>query len=77
MKEESFKVIKAKLRSGEFEFETLAIKGIRYSFLGKFVMTDFSDPTDESEILSGILQKYRNGKIIATIELTFDYWASD
>lgn len=73
----SFKIISPKLRGGEFDFKTQAIKGISYSFAGKFVMTDFSNSTEESEILSGVFFKYRNGKLIATVYLDFDYWVGD
>ncbi len=73
----SFKIMKPKLFGSQFDFKTAAVKGISYSFSGKFVMTDFSNSTEESEILSGAFFKYRNGKLIATIYLDFDYWIGD
>jgi hypothetical protein len=73
----SFKILAPKLRGAEFSFTTVAIKRISYSFAGNFKMTDFSKSTEESEILSGVLFKHRNGKIIAEVNVDFDYWVGD
>jgi hypothetical protein len=73
----SFRILAPRLRGSEFSFKTNVIKGVSYSFAGLLKMTDFSESSQESDILWGVLFKHRRGKTIASVTLDFDYWVGD
>lgn len=60
-----------------FSFTTKQIKGISYSFIGRFLRTDFVESEYEPNrpVLKGTLKKYKNGKKIAEAKTKFSYFA--
>ena len=65
------------LNRRRFAFNTVRVKGISYSFSGRFLRTDFvnADLDFDKPVLSGTLRKYRNGKKVAESRVRLSYFA--
>ena len=61
----------------QFVFTTRAVKGISYSFSGRFLRTDFvnTELNFDRPVLVGKLIKYRNGKKVAEANIKLSYFA--
>ena len=58
-------------------FTTLAVRGISYSFSGKFLkggVYSAGDFDDETPVLEGTLTRFRDGKKVAEANLKFTYF---
>jgi hypothetical protein len=65
------------IKQNNFTFTTAALRGVSYSFAGKFLKGgDFAATwTGEDEpVLEGVLTKFKNGKKIAEAKLKFIYF---
>jgi hypothetical protein len=60
-----------------FVFTTGKVRGVSYSFNGRFIRTDFVNQELDfnKPVLTGILVKYRNGRRVATANVTLNYFA--
>lgn len=61
----------------KFTFTTLALKGVSYSFSGKFLKGGNFAATalnDEVPVMEGTITKYRDGKKVAEAKLKFIYF---
>ncbi len=61
----------------KFIFTTVKVKGISYSFSGRFLRTDFvnADMDFDKPVVVGTLSKYRNGKRVAQANVKLSYFA--
>jgi hypothetical protein len=61
----------------QFLFTTVKVKGISYSFNGRFLRTDFVDTEInlDKPVLVGNLRKYRNGRKVAEADVKLSYFA--
>ena len=57
-------------------FATLTIRGVSYSFSGKFLRGGVfaAQALDEEPVLEGVLRKHSRGKIVAEARLRFSYF---
>lgn len=60
-----------------FVFTTAKVRGISYSFAGRFLRTDFvdADMNFDKPVLEGRLTRYRNGKKVAEATVRLSYFA--
>jgi hypothetical protein len=60
-----------------FVFTTAKVKGISYSFSGRFLRTDFvsADLDMKKPVLVGMLSKYKRGKKVAEANVELGYFA--
>jgi hypothetical protein len=60
-----------------FVFTTKKVKGISYSFAGRFLRTDFvnTEMNFDRPVLVGKLSKYRNGRKVAEANIKLSYFA--
>ncbi|HEX8140961.1 MAG TPA: hypothetical protein VF553_00075 [Pyrinomonadaceae bacterium] len=60
-----------------FVFTTKRVKGVSYSFAGRFLRTDFvnAELDFDKPVLVGTLSKYRNGKKVAEANVKLSYFA--
>lgn len=65
------------LNRRRFVFTTAKIRGISYSFAGRFLRTDFvnADMNFDKPVLEGRLTRYRNGRKVAEADVTLSYFA--
>jgi hypothetical protein len=61
----------------KFIFTTVKVKGIHYSFSGRFLRTDFvnADMDFDKPVAVGTLSKYRNGLKVAAANVKLSYFA--
>jgi hypothetical protein len=61
----------------QFVFTTVKVKGISYSFNGRFLRTDFvnAEMDLDKPVLVGNLRKYRNGRKVAEANVKLSYFA--
>jgi hypothetical protein len=61
----------------QFVFTTVKVKGISYSFNGRFLRTDFvnAEMDLDKPVLVGNLRKYRNGRKVAEADVKLSYFA--
>lgn len=61
----------------KFIFTTVKVKGIHYSFSGRFLRTDFvnADMDFDKPVVVGTLSKYRNGRKVAAANVKLSYFA--
>jgi hypothetical protein len=61
----------------QFVFNTVKVKGISYSFNGRFLRTDFvnAEMDFDKPVLVGNLRKYRNGRKVAEANVKLSYFA--
>lgn len=61
----------------KFIFTTVKVKGISYSFSGRFLRTDFvnSELDFDKPVVAGTLSKYRNGRKVAGANVKLSYFA--
>lgn len=61
----------------KFVFTTVKVKGVSYSFAGRFLRTDFvnADMDFDKPVLVGTLNKYRNGRKVAGASVKLSYFA--
>ena len=65
------------VKQHNFTFTTVALKGVSYSFSGKFLKGGVYSSgilDDETPVLEGTLTKFRNGKKLAEAKLKFVYF---
>src|ERR1044072_5746191 len=65
------------VKQNNFTFTTVALKGVSYSFSGKFLKGGvYASGTldDEPPVLEGTLTKFRNGQKLAEAKLKFVYF---
>jgi hypothetical protein len=65
------------VKRDNFTFTTVALRGVSYSFSGKFLrggVFGAGDLDDETPVLEGTLTKYRGGKKLAEAKLKFVYF---
>ena len=65
------------VKRDNFTFTTQAIRGVSYSFAGKFLkggVYGAGDLDDETPVLEGTLTKFRGGKRVAEANLKFVYF---
>jgi hypothetical protein len=70
-----FKTLNVKREN--FTFTTMSIRGVSYSFAGKFLKGGVYASgilDDETPVLEGTLTKFRNGKKVAEANLKFVYF---
>ncbi|HEY1403516.1 MAG TPA: hypothetical protein VGB05_05275 [Pyrinomonadaceae bacterium] len=60
-----------------FVFKTRDVRGVSYKFSGRFLRSDFvgSEMNFERPVLAGTLDKYRNGKRVASANIKLSYFA--
>ena len=60
-----------------FLFVTRKVKGVHYSFSGRFLRTDFlnDELNEEKAVVRGTLVKYKNGVIVAQATVTLSYFS--
>ena len=66
------------VKRDNFTFTTVTVRGISYSFSGKFLKGGVfaaDNLDDETPVLEGTLRKFRGGKKIAEADLKFVYFA--
>ena len=65
------------VKRNNFTFTTVTLKGVSYSFSGKFLKGGIIRRRildDETPVLEGTLTKYREGKKVAEAKLKFVYF---
>ena len=65
------------VKRDDFSFTTLTVRGVYYTFAGKFLRGGVfaeQDLNDEQPVLEGVLAKYMNGKKVAEAKLKFSYF---
>ena len=65
------------VKRDNFTFTTLTLRGVSYSFAGKFLKGGVyaaGDLNDETPVLEGTLTKFRDGKKVAEANLKFVYF---
>lgn len=65
------------VKQNNFTFTTVALKGVSYSFSGKFLKGGVYSSgilDDETPVLEGTLTKFRNGQKLAEAKLKFVYF---
>ena len=65
------------VKRDNFTFTTMSIRGVSYSFAGKFLKGGVYASgilDDETPVLDGTLTKFRNGKKVAEANLKFVYF---
>lgn len=73
-----FDFSKISIGGDQIQFETVSVKGISYSFSGKYTVTrNFSwlEPEEKLQVLEGRLIKKRGGKKIAEAQVKFGWFA--
>ena len=65
------------VKRDNFTFTTMMVRGISYSFSGRFLkggVYGAGDLDDETPVLEGTLTKFRGGKKVAEANLKFVYF---
>jgi hypothetical protein len=65
------------VKRNNFTFTTVALKGVSYSFSGRFLkggVYSSGNLDDETPVLEGTLTKFRNGQKVAEAKLKFVYF---
>jgi hypothetical protein len=65
------------VKRDNFTFTTMTVRGVSYSFSGKFLrggVYGAGDLDDETPVLEGTLTKFRDGKKVAEANLKFTYF---
>jgi hypothetical protein len=65
------------VKQNNFSFTTVTIRGVYYTFAGKFLRGGVfaeQDLFDEQPVLEGVLAKFKGGKKIAEAKLKFSYF---
>ena len=65
------------VKRDNFAFTTVTVRGIYYTFVGKFLRGGVfaeQDLFDEQPVLEGTLTKYQGGKKVAEAKLKFSYF---
>ena len=65
------------VKRDNFTFTTMVVRGVSYSFAGKFLKGGIygaGDLDDETPVLEGTLTKFRRGKKVAEANLKFVYF---
>jgi hypothetical protein len=65
------------VKRDNFTFTTMSVRGISYSFSGRFLkggVFAHGDLDDETPVLEGTLTKFRDGKKVAEANLKFVYF---
>ena len=65
------------VKRDNFTFTTIALRGVSYSFAGKFLKDGVyaaGDLDEETPVLEGTLTKFRDGKKVAEANLKFTYF---
>lgn len=73
----SFRFKTLNVRQNNFTFTTVALKGVSYSFSGRFLKGGVYSSgilDDETPVLEGTLTKFRNGQKLAKAKFKFVYF---
>jgi hypothetical protein len=73
-----FDFSKISIGNDQIQFETVSVKGISYSFSGKYTVTRnfiYFEPEEKLQVLEGRLIKKRGGKKIAEAQVKFGWFA--
>lgn len=65
------------VKRDDFNFTTETLRGVYYTFAGKFLRGGVfaeQDLSDEQPVLEGVLTKYKDGKKVAEAKLKFSYF---